>query len=90
MKKFVLFRLKEPYSDGDNKNRRKLINIDDICLFRESGTSFVPTITLETRHIGWFEFNKIEYENEVYDCRDLSNVLDALKSIEKKIERNKR
>lgn len=90
MKKFVLFRLKEPYSDGDTKNRRKLINIDDICLFRESGTPFVPTIILETRHVGWFEFNKIEYENEVYDCRELSNVLDALKSIEKKMEKNEK
>ena len=89
MKKFVLFWLKEPYSDDDVKKRKKLINIDDICLFTESGTPFVPTITLETRHVSFFAFNKIEHENEVYDCRDLSNVLDALKSIEKKMEKNK-
>ena len=84
-----MFRMKRPYSKNDEEDKRRLIDIDNIYLFRESGVPFEPTITLETHHVSWFEFNKIEYENEVYDCRNLNDVLQAIESIEKKMEKNK-
>ena len=86
---FVLFRIEKSYQVHNERNLRRLVDIEKIFLFRESGTSFKSTVTLETHNGYMFEFNKIEYENKVYDCRDLNDVLHALKSIEKEMERNK-
>lgn len=87
--KLVLFRREKSYPSHDERELKKLVDIDKIFAFRESGVPSEPTITLEAHNVFTFEFNKIEYENEVYDCRDLNDVLHALKSIEKKMERDK-
>lgn len=87
--KFVLFRIEKSYSVHDERELKKLVDIDKIFSFRESGNSIEPTITLEAHNVFTFEFNKIEYENEVYDCYNLNDVLHTLKSIEKKMERDK-
>ena len=87
--KFVLFRIEKSYPVHDERELKKLVDIDKIFAFRESGTSIARTITLETHNGFMFEFNKIEYENKVYDCYNLNDVLHALKSIEKKMERDK-
>ncbi len=81
--KFVLFKRELPYPIEDKRNLKRLVDIDEIFLFRESGTFIEPTITLETHNGYMFEFNKIEYENEVFDCCDLDNVLYALDCIKK-------
>lgn len=87
--KFVLFRIEKSYPVHDERELKKLVDIDKIFAFRESGTSIERTITLETHNGFMFKFNKIEYENKVYDCYNLNDVLHALKSIEKKMEKDK-
>lgn len=83
MMKLTLFKREVSYPIEDKRSLKRLVDIDKIFLFRESGTSIDPTITLETYNGYMFEFNKIEYENEVYDCCALDDVLYALGCIER-------
>lgn len=46
--KFVLFRIEKSYPVYDERELKKLVDIDKIFAFRESGTSIERTITLET------------------------------------------
>lgn len=80
--KFVLFRIEKSYPVHDERELKRLVDIDKIFSFRESGTCIEPTITLEAHNCFTFEFNKIEYENKVYDCYNLDDVLHILELIE--------
>mgnify|MGYP000420103035 CR=1 FL=1 len=79
--KFVLFKREVSYPIEDKRSLKRLVDIDKIFLFRESGTLIDPTITLVMYNGYMFEFNKIEYENEVYDCYDSDDALYALACI---------
>ena len=80
--KFVQFEMQKPYPVHDERELKKLVDIDKIFAFRESGTTIRPTMTLEAHNCFTFEFNKIEYENKVYDCYNSDDVLHILELIE--------
>ena len=64
--KFVLFKREVSYPIEDKRSLKRLVDIDKIFLFRESGTLIDPTITLVMYNGYMFEFNKIEINNENY------------------------